>query len=144
MSAHRDPNPVLYVEDEENDVVLMQYAFQKANVARSMQYVNTGQDAIDYLSGTGRFADRRAYPLPCLLLLDLNLPLLSGMEVLQWIHGQTALANLPVVVFTSSEHPRDKEQARQLGAADYLLKPADPRKYVELVRQLQQQWLQQG
>lgn len=133
--------PVLYVEDDENDVFLLQYGFRKAQVSQPLKVVADGREAVDYLSGAGCYVQRDQHPLPCLLLLDLNLPLLSGMEVLQWVRGQEVFRDLPVVVLTSSAHPRDQERARELGAAEYLLKPADPQQFVELAEALKQRWL---
>jgi len=73
---------ILQVEDEENDVLLLQYAFDRAGIKHDLQVVTRGQEAMDYLSGAGRFADRRTYPLPDLVLLDLKLPDKHGLEVL--------------------------------------------------------------
>src|SRR5687767_8914254 len=95
--------PVLYAEDEDNDAFLMHRAFAKAGVANPLKIVPDGAAAIRYLSGTGEFRDRTQHPSPCLLLLDLNLPRQSGLEVLQWARAQPPLQGLPIVMLTSSK-----------------------------------------
>lgn len=133
---------VLYVEDEENDVLLLQLGFQKAGLAHALNTVDDGQKAVEYLSGLGVYADRQQYPLPSLVLLDLNLPCLSGMKVLEWIREQPQYAALPVVMYTSSDHPNDMANARQLGATEYVLKPSRISKIAEIAQRLTQQWLE--
>jgi CheY-like chemotaxis protein len=113
---------VLYVEDEENDVLFMQMAFAEAGIRHPLQIATNGQEAISYLSGTGGFTDRRQFPLPGLVLLDLNLPRVSGFKVLDWIRHQRQFSTLPVVVYTSSDQPTDQERARQLQATDFVVK----------------------
>lgn len=102
-----------------------------------------GQQAIDYLAGKGDFADRSQYPLPALILLDINMPKKSGLEVLQWIRQQPDFKSSPVLMFTSSTRQEDMDNARQLGANDYLLKPFDPLKLSDLVRTIHDRWLSQ-
>ena len=125
--------PVLYAEDEDNDAYLMQRAFAKAGVSNPLQVVVDGDEAIQYLSGTGEFSDRTRYPLPCLLLLDLNLPRQSGLEVLEWVRSQPSLQSMPVVILTSSSQDRDIGSAYSLGANGYLVKPPSSEKLIELV-----------
>src|SRR5262245_28825507 len=115
--------PVLYAEDEDNDVFLMRRAFERAGVENALQVVGDGTKAIQYLSGAGEFADRRRFPMPCLVLLDLNLPRRSGLEVLKWLREQPALQELPVVMLTSSLQDCDIGSAYNLGANGYLVKP---------------------
>jgi CheY-like chemotaxis protein len=105
---------ILQVEDEETDVLLLRLVFEKAAVACPLQVVRDGQTAIDYLSGAGVYADRKTFPLPCLVLLDLNLPIREGLEVLAWIRQHPVFRNLVVVVFSSSALPEDIERAYNL------------------------------
>ncbi len=137
------PNPVLYVEDEENDVFLMQLAFERAGRPAPLVVVSDGAEAVNYLSGNGHPGGARPDCLPCLVLLDLNLPMMSGFEVLCWIRSQPALKALPVVIFSSSGQPKDKERAQELGASDYLVKPLDMGRLDDTVRQLVERWLKQ-
>lgn len=138
----RMPAPVLYAEDEENDVFLMQRAFRKAGIVNPLQTAADGADAIRYLQGAGDYADRQRFPLPCLVLLDLNLPRRSGLEVLRWIREQRTLQSLPVVIFTSSSQHRDIAAAYELGANGYLVKPSGADQLIELAVALRQTCLE--
>src|SRR5260370_18449156 len=109
-------SPILLVEDDETDVLLLRNAFRNARVANPLIEVSDGHAAIQYLSGTGAYKDRTRYPLPFLMLLDLRLPKLSGFEVLAWIRDQTALAELVIVVLTGSDFLPDATRPPRLGA----------------------------
>jgi len=135
-------NPViLLVEDEENDVFFMQHALKEAGILNPLHVAQDGQEAMDYLSGHGRYADRERYPLPGLTLLDLKLPRVMGWEVLKWIRGQPELKSLIVIVLTSSQLPPDIEAAYQLGANAYLVKPSSPLGLREIAAAIKQFWL---
>ena len=116
---------VLIVEDNPTDVMLIRRAFSKANVGNPLHIVRDGDEAVQYLSGEGAFADRAAHPLPAVMLLDLKLPRRSGLEVLQWVRAQSPLRRLPVVVLTSSNQNQDVNRAYDLGANSYLVKPVE-------------------
>ena len=133
--------PILYVEDEETDVMLLLHVLGKAGIQNPLQTVKDGKLAKDYLAGHAPFEDRRQYPLPGLVLLDLNLPYWSGFEVLKWIRGQPQLRRLPVVVFTSSNRPDDIAQAYDAGANGYLVKPNSLADLSSLVLALRDFWL---
>src|SRR5215475_14082938 len=98
---------VLIVDDDENDVLLMQRAFEKARVFAKVMVVRNGQEAIGYLSGEGVYSDRRLYPSPTLMLLDLKMPLVDGFEVLAWCREQGYERSMPIVVMSSSNHDSD-------------------------------------
>ncbi len=133
---------ILHVEDDPNDVLLLQRAFKKAGgVAPTVSVVNDGEEAVAYLSGTGRFDDREAHPLPSLILLDLKIPLKSGLEVLAWIRGQPSIRRLPVIVFSSSKQMADINRAYDLGANSYLVKPVVFDELLEMVKILHAYWL---
>lgn len=134
---------VLYVEDEENDVFFMRHAFQKAGIEHGLASVADGPDALAYLSGKDPYHDRGQFPVPSLILLDLNLPLISGFEVLQWIRDQPQFRKTPVVVFSSSGRPEDRHKAEELGANNYLLKPASGIQFIDVARELKESWLAQ-
>lgn len=127
------PPPVLYAEDEDNDAFLMQRAFAKAGVINPLHVVIDGTSAIQYLAGRAPYSDRSIHPLPCLLLLDLNLPRQSGLEVLKWVRDQTCFCDLPILILTSSSQDRDIGAAYELGANGYLVKPANSDRLIELV-----------
>ena len=102
-----------------------------------------GEQTLQYLAGGGPFADRLRHPLPVLILLDINMPKKSGLEVLEWIRHQPNFKSLPVLILTSSSRQEDMDRARLLGADDYLLKPSDPLKLVDIVKSLHDRWLSQ-
>jgi CheY-like chemotaxis protein len=135
------PPCIIHVEDEPNDVYLLERAFHKAGITNPIQVASDGQAAIDYLAGTGRYADRGRYPLPCLVLLDLHLPTVSGLAVLDWIRRQPTLRRLTVVVHSSVAHPADVARAYTLGASCFLQKPLDFRQAVDVARLIKSWWL---
>jgi len=136
-----NPKPILYVEDEQDDIVFMRHAFEQAAVGHPLVTVPDGQAAIDYLDGQGKYADRSRYPLPGLILLDLNLPRKSGLEVLQWIRRQRACHTLPVLVITSSNRELDVHQCYALGANAYVVKPPTIVELQEAVKTVRDFWL---
>ncbi|MBI4664327.1 MAG: response regulator [Verrucomicrobia bacterium] len=133
--------PVLYVEDDDDDVFFMRRAFEAADVRNPLKVVQDGQEAIQYLSGAGPYANRAEHPLPTLVLLDLKLPRKGGLEILKWIREQPALNTLIVAVMTSSQNVLDIGQAYDLGANAYSVKPTGADKLVEMVRSLRQRFL---
>ena len=132
---------VLLVEDNEDDIFFMRLAWEKAGVSHPLQVVQDGQQAVDYLAGVGKYADRQQFPLPCLVLLDWKLPYLMGVEVLKWIRSRSALKTLPVLVLTSSVQASDIDRAYRLGANAYLEKPSDAAKLADLVKLIKSFWL---
>src|ERR1041384_1873905 len=133
--------PVLQIEDDENDVFFMKHAFAKAGILNPLLAVCDGQEAIDYLSGAGKFANRQQFPMPAVVLLDLNLPRKSGLEILKWIRQQPAFHTLLVVVLSSSNRDADIHRAYSAGANAYLAKPSNPDGLLELVRLIDNFWL---
>ena len=133
---------ILQVEDDENDVLLLRYAFEEAQIFNPVRVASDGQQAIEYLNLAGREATSRAYPMPCFVLLDLNLPVKSGLEVLNWIRQQPWLNGLPVIVLTSSEDPKDIALAYQLGANSYAVKPFGEEERRRLVHGLKLSWIE--
>src|SRR5205823_836876 len=132
---------ILLVDDNEDDVLLIRRAFQKAAFLNPLYVVRNGEQAINYLKGVGDFANRAEYPLPDLMLLDLKMPRKNGFEVLQWIRTKPELRPLRVVVLTTSSELRDVNQAYQLGANSFLVKPADLENIVNLVQALKNYWI---
>jgi CheY-like chemotaxis protein len=132
---------ILYAEDEPNDIFFLNRAFKLARSPHILVCVADGEEAIQYLAGEEAFSDRAIHPLPALILLDINLPRKTGLEVLEWLRQQPHFKSLPVLIFTSSSRPEDMELARKLGADDYLLKTSDPSKLIEFVKYFDQRWL---
>jgi len=117
---------ILLVEDDPNDVFLMKRALKGAAIPNPLRISEDGQQAIDYLAGTDRFADRTAFPVPNLVFLDLKLPYKSGFEVLEWIRTQPSMDSMSVVVLTSSSEEKDIKESYRLGAKSFLVKPPTP------------------
>jgi CheY-like chemotaxis protein len=132
---------ILQVEDEENDVFLLRHALNQAGVVASLQVATRGREAIDYLSGAGRFGDRQTYPLPRLVLLDLKLPDMHGLEVLEWLRRQPGLKKTVVIALTSSNLPADVDRAYESGINSYVVKAADNQKRLQFAQHLKGWWL---
>ncbi len=131
---------ILLAEDDPNDVLLIQRAFQKAGMKDILKVVRDGEQAIDYLSGRGLYANRGRFPFPYLLLLDLKMPATDGFEVLQWLRGQPDMRRLLVVVLTSSNLQADVDRAYELGANSYLVKPVEFDEMVNLIQRFEAYW----
>ncbi|GBE01790.1 response regulator rcp1 [bacterium BMS3Bbin06] len=132
---------VLLVEDDPNDVILIRRAFEKARILNPFKVVHNGEEAVSYLRGEGRFADRGEYPLPILIILDLKMPRMSGLEFLQWLSEEQGMKRIIVVVLTSSNEAPDINLAYELGANSYLVKPVQFDDLMRIVRELHLYWL---
>jgi CheY-like chemotaxis protein len=132
---------ILLAEDEEDYVLLIQRAFEQAKIPNPLHVVWNGQEAISYLKGDGKYANREEYPLPDLFLLDLKMPRVNGFEVLKWVREQPGLSPLRVLVLTSSDQIRDVNEAYKLGANSFLVKPLDFQDFTQLSRLIQEFWL---
>jgi CheY-like chemotaxis protein len=133
---------LLLVEDNEDDVFLMKRALQSAHVVNPLYVVEDGQEAVDYLGGNGKFADREQYPLPAVVFLDLKLPFISGHDVLAWIRRQKEFESLVVIVLTSSNEASDLSRCYSLGANSYLVKPPTPEQLDDLAKAFKWYWLE--
>lgn len=116
---------VLLVDDSENDALLMRTMFRRAGFVQPLQYARDGEEAIAYLRGDGPYKDRKRFPLPTTVLLDLNMPRKNGFEVLEWLRQQPGLKRLRVYILSASGRPQDIERAYDLGANSYLVKPGN-------------------
>jgi len=132
---------ILLAKDREDEVLLILRAFREANFLNPLHVVTNGEEAVAYLEGTGKYANRAEYPLPALLLLDLKMPRKNGFEVLEWIRHQPDLKALRVVVLTASDHIADVNRAYQLGANSFLVKPVAFPNFVEMTRALKGFWV---
>ena len=130
---------ILIVEDDPNDVLFLTRAFKKANIRQALRVARDGQEAIEYLAGTGPYQDRDQYPLPCLVILDVKLPKKNGLEVLQWLRHREGLGDLPVVMVTSSEENGDKDQALRQGIEAYRVKPVSFEQLLKLAEDIRQE-----
>jgi CheY-like chemotaxis protein len=133
---------ILVAEDDLTDAYFFQRAFKRAGLPVVLHLVRDGQEVIDYLQGTGPFADRAAHPLPQLLLLDLKMPRLDGFDVLEWVRQQPDLSSVQVVIFSSSDEAKDINKAYGLGANWYLVKPHSMEELTALVGRFKKFWLE--
>ena len=131
---------ILQVEDDSNDVLFLQKAMKKMGVANPIQVAGDGQAAIDYLQGAGKFADRVKFPFPCLVLLDLKLPYVMGLDVLKWIRNECG-ATLPVIMLSASAQDADIATSYRMGANAFVCKPSEARQLDEIVRAIKDFWL---
>lgn len=135
------PNPevmkVLVVEDNPNDVAIIKRAMRKSDVKCELNFARDGEEALDFLYGQGEFEDA---PRPDLILLDLNLPKINGLEVLAKIKEDDRLKRLPVIVLTISEREEDMVKAYNSGAASYMTKPVDSKDFERLIQTVQEYW----
>ncbi len=132
---------VLLVEDDENDAFFLTRALKRAEISNTIQHVGDGRSAMEYLQGIGRFGDRSRFPLPGLVLLDLKLPHVKGLDVLKWIRGQEQFASIVVVVFSASEYPEDIAHSQRHGADAYFVKPSNLDQLDVLARTIRDAWL---
>jgi len=132
---------ILLVEDNPNDVALTERALKKANIINKLEVAQDGVEALDYLFGTGKWAGRDLTETPQVVLLDLKLPRVDGLEVLRRIRADKRTQLLPVVILTSSKEERDLLEGYSLGANSYIRKPVSFTQFAEAVRQLGLYWL---
>jgi CheY-like chemotaxis protein len=132
---------ILLVEDSENDRIFMRHACKKSNFNWPIQEVLDGEEAIAYLRGDGPYSDRDQFPLPDVMLLDLNIPKKSGFDVLKWARAQEAFKSLQIIVLTASTRMADVKQAYYLGANSFLVKPATLKELALMIGGLRD-WLQ--
>ncbi len=136
-----DDSVILLVEDNPDDEILTLRALRRANVGNDIVVARDGVEALDYLFGTGGHAGRDTRELPHVMLLDLKLPRIDGLEVLRRVRADDRTRVLPVVILTSSIEERDRIEGYRLGANSYVQKPVDFTEFVEAVRQLGLYWL---
>lgn len=131
---------VLLVEDDLNDIFLVKRAFKMANLETPLQVVTDGEEATHYLSGDGKYSNRKAYPIPKLIVMDIKMPRMTGFDVLEWIKKDGALRRIPVIIVSSSNRPEDIDRAYELGANAYMVKPVSYRAVERLFETITHYW----
>ena len=135
------PAEILLVEDNLDDVEITLRAFRKVRLANTVHVVRDGQEALDFLSREGDYSDRADAPQPDVILLDLNLPKVNGLEVLGKIRASDGLSTIPVIVLTVSERQEDVDKSYKLGANTFITKPVDFEKFVHAMEVLGEYWM---
>lgn len=125
-------HPILLAEDDDNDFALLQRAAKRGGLINPIFRVHTGEEAIHYLVGHGQFADRNVFPYPRIIITDMKMPKMSGLELLKWLQENPAFNVIPTIVWSSSADKTDVRQAYMLGANVYLRKPSN---FEDLVKQ---------
>src|SRR4051795_5643750 len=132
---------ILLVEDNPNDVELALHSLKQHNLANRVQVARDGAEALDFIFGTGPYAGRRLHDGPMVVLLDLKLPLVDGLEVLRRVKSDPQTRALPVVVLTSSREERDVVESYQLGVNSYIVKPVDFEQFMQSIGQVGLYWV---
>lgn len=133
---------ILLVEDSEDDVFILRRAFNAASILAPLHVAVDGAQAIQYLSGQNEFADREKHPLPNLVLLDIQLPHFTGLEVLEKIRRPGLVKRVPVIMLTSSSQPNDMRRAYDLGANAYLVKPSNLQQLATMAAAIKAFWIE--
>jgi CheY-like chemotaxis protein len=133
---------ILLVEDEAADAALIQRAFKKVGVQNPIAHLPHGDEALAYLEGINQYSDRLKFPLPVLIILDLKLRGMSGLQLLKWIRTKRDLRLIPVVVLTGSADTTQMQAAYEAGANSYLLKPADRTEIIRVIEMVERYWIQ--
>jgi CheY-like chemotaxis protein len=132
--------PILIAEDDENDVLLLQRAFQKNGFMGKFIIVSDGEEALEYLQAQGKYSDREKYPFPHLIVTDLKMPRRNGFEILDWLNKHPECSVIPTIVLTSSPSEEDIKQAYKKGANSYFVKPPDFDQLQKLVQDICHYW----
>jgi len=132
---------LLLVEDNPHDAELTIRALRKKNLANKVCHVKDGEEALEYIFGEGRYAGRDVHASPAVILLDLKLPKVDGIEVLRRIKGDEKTMCIPVVVLTSSREDRDLEECYRLGVNSYIVKPVEFEGFISAISELSLYWL---
>ncbi|WP_020208065.1 response regulator [Gilvimarinus chinensis] len=142
MSADKKTLVILMADDDADDRLLTQEALVESRVLNELHFAEDGVQLMEYLRGEGEYADRDKYPLPGLILLDLNMPKMDGREALALLKQDSVLRRIPVVILTTSKAEEDMLKGYDLGAASYITKPVTFDVLVELMRTLGKYWVE--
>jgi CheY-like chemotaxis protein len=132
--------PILLIEDDDNDVLLFRHALEKNNITAPLFVVPDGEEALQYLGRAGRYSDRGRYPFPGVILIDLKMPRIGGLEVLRWLRKHPECAVIPTIVLSASRIPEDVQEAYRLGANSYFVKPIEFEELGGLIRLMHAYW----
>ncbi len=136
----KEPFVVLMAEDNEHDILATRRAWKKSNLANDLKVVQDGEDCMDYLFQRGKYAESGAAPRPGIVLLDINMPKMDGLKVLEAIRADESLCHLPVIILTTSKMEEDRLRSYDLGANAYIRKPVGFQNFAEAIRTIQVFW----
>ena len=132
---------ILFLEDDENDILLVRRVIKKLDLNANFRFCQDGTEGLKYLKGEGKYADREEFPLPSLIILDIKLPKVSGLEVVRWIKKQEDHKNTPVIMLSSSGQPGDILKAYEFGANSFLVKPVEFSQFIEMLETIYTFWI---
>ena len=135
-----DSFPILVAEDDPNDVALLRRALAKTGLTGAVRFVSDGREAIEYLEGHGRYADRGEFPFPHVIITDLKMPRLNGLELLEWLSSHPECHIIPTILLSGSALDEDIVTAYKLGANTYFAKPTNAHDLIALVQSLKDYW----
>lgn len=135
-----DAFPILIAEDDENDVIILERALRQAGFTNPFHVCRDGTEVVAYLCGEGEYTDRKRYPFPRMLVTDLKMPKMDGLEVLKWLHDHPECNVIPRVVLTASRQISDIQEAYKLGVNSYLVKPGSYVRLTEMLKLLFEYW----
>ncbi len=138
--AERKPIDILLVEDDENDILITKRAFTKHNLSNRLYVVRDGEEALDFIYHKGQYSDAEAAPRPGLILLDINMPKMNGIEVLRKLKNDPEYKMIPIVMLTTSKRDQDKIESYNLGVNSYIIKPVDFNKFVDAIATINLYW----
>ncbi len=138
----KKPLPILMAEDDEDDRLLAQDAFMESKLSNPLFFVNDGEELLDYLYHRGRYVSQEQFPLPGLILLDLNMPRKDGREALREIKSDAKLRQIPIIVLTTSKEEEDILRSYSLGVSSFITKPVTFEQLVEVIQCVGQYWFE--
>lgn len=132
--------PILIAEDDENDAIILERALRKVGIENPFRFCRDGTEVIEYLRGVGQYQDRKQFPFPRVLITDLKMPKMGGLEVLKWLHQHTECNVIPKIVFTASKQESDIQEAYKWGANSYLVKPGGYDRLTQMLKMVFDYW----
>lgn len=136
----RTNSPILIVEDNRVDVMTIERSFKNAKVSNPLTVTSNGEDALAYLRRQGKYTEIKEKRRPCIILLDLNMPIMNGIEFLRIVKGDDQLKSIPVIVLTTSQEESDRVESFNLSVAGYIVKPVELEKFTEVIKILDLYW----
>lgn len=136
----RQNSPILLVEDNRVDIMTIERSFKHAKISNPVVVAHNGEEALAYLRREGKFADQKKEKMPCIILLDLNMPIMSGLEFLRVVKADEVFRRIPIVVLTTSKEENDRVESFNFSVAGYIIKPVDFEKFTQVVKVLDLYW----